>query len=36
VLHVACALELKLRHFLTFDTGQQKLAKVLGLRLIHL
>jgi len=36
VLHVSCALELKLRHFLTFDTGQQKLAMALGLRLIHL
>ena len=36
VLHVACALELKLRHFLTFDTVQQKLALAVGLRLIHL
>jgi len=36
VLHVACALELKLRHLLTFDKGQQKLAVAAGLRLIHL
>lgn len=36
VLHVACALELKLRHFLTFDERQQKLAVAVGLRLIQL
>jgi predicted nucleic acid-binding protein len=36
VLHVACALELKVRHLLTFDTGQQKLAVAAGLRPIHL
>jgi predicted nucleic acid-binding protein len=36
VLHVACALELKLRHFLTFDTLQQQLAKAEGLRPVHL
>src|SRR5579872_2538008 len=36
VLHVACALELKLRHLLTFDTAQQKLAVAAGLRLILL
>jgi len=36
VLNVACALELKLRHFLTFDTGQQQLAVAAGLRLVHL
>lgn len=32
VLHVGCALELKLRHFLTFDERQQKLAVVCGLK----
>jgi len=32
VLHVACALELKLRHFLTFDERQHKLAAVVGLK----
>lgn len=36
VLHVACALELKLRHFLTFDERQQKLATAAGLRTIRL
>jgi predicted nucleic acid-binding protein len=36
VLHVACALELKLRRFLTFDTRQQQLAKRTGLRVISL
>ncbi len=36
VLHVACALELKLRRFLTFDERQQKLAAAVGLRLIQL
>ena len=35
VLHVACALELKLRHFLTFDERQQKLAAVAGLKLVR-
>ena len=35
VLHVACALELKLRHFLTFDQGQQKLAVAMGLKLVQ-
>ncbi len=34
VLHVACALELKLRHFLTFDERQRKLAAAVGLKLI--
>lgn len=34
VLHVACALELKLRRFVTFDRRQQKLAKRVGLRVI--
>lgn len=32
VLHVACALELKLRHFLTFDERQQRLAAACGLK----
>jgi len=36
VLHVACALELKLRRFLTFDSRQQELAKRAGLRVISL
>jgi predicted nucleic acid-binding protein len=36
VLHVACALELKFRLFLTFDTDQQQLAVAAGLRLVHL
>lgn len=35
VLHVACALELKLRHFLTFDERQQKLAAACGLKLVR-
>ena len=36
VLPVACALELKLRRFLTFDIRQQQLAKLTGLRVISL
>ncbi len=36
VLHVACALELKLRRFLTFDQRQQQLARAAGLRLVRL
>lgn len=32
VLHVACALELKCRDFLTFDVRQQQLAAAVGLR----
>ena len=36
VLHVACALELKLRHFLTFDERQQQLATAAGLKVIRL
>lgn len=36
VLHVACALELKLRRFLTFDERQQRLAVAAGLRLVVL
>lgn len=35
-LHVACALELKLRHFLTFDERQAKLATAAGLKLVKL
>ena len=34
VLHVSCALELKLRSFLTFDERQQSLAKAVGLKLV--
>ena len=36
VMHVACAMELKLRRFLTFDVRQQTLAKAAGLRLVGL
>jgi predicted nucleic acid-binding protein len=36
VLHVACALELKLRRFLTFDDRQRKLAAAAGLKPIKL
>jgi len=36
VLHVACALELKLRHFVTFDDRQRKLAVAAGLKVIAL
>jgi predicted nucleic acid-binding protein len=32
VLHVACALELKARYFLTFDVRQQELAAAAGLK----
>ena len=32
VLHVACALELKFRRFLTFDQRQQRLAVAAGLK----
>jgi predicted nucleic acid-binding protein len=35
VLHVACALELNLRRFLTFDERQQELATAVGLRLVR-
>jgi predicted nucleic acid-binding protein len=35
VLHVACAIELKLRRFLTFDERQQRLAAAAGLRLVR-
>ena len=34
VLHVACALELRLRHFMTFDDRQSQLARAAGLRLV--
>ncbi len=36
VLHVACALELKLHHFLTFDLRQQQLAAAVTLKLVRL
>jgi predicted nucleic acid-binding protein len=36
VLHVACALELKLRRFLTFDHRQQQLAAAVKLKVIRL
>jgi predicted nucleic acid-binding protein len=36
VLHVACALELKLRQFLTFDGRQQRLAAAAGLKCVRL
>ncbi len=36
VLHAACALELKLRQFLTFDDRQAKLAVAAGLKLVRL
>lgn len=35
VLHVACAVELRLRHFLTFDERQRKLAGASGLKLVR-
>jgi predicted nucleic acid-binding protein len=35
VLHVACALELKLGHFLTFDARQQQLATSAGLKAVR-
>jgi predicted nucleic acid-binding protein len=35
VLHVACALELRLRRFLTLDQRQQRLAAAAGLRLVR-
>jgi predicted nucleic acid-binding protein len=34
ILHVASALELEIRHFATFDTRQQQLARAAGLRVI--
>lgn len=36
VLHVACALELKLSHFLTFDVRQRQLATSVGLKVVRL
>jgi hypothetical protein len=36
VLYLACALELKLRQFLTFDLRQQHLAAAVGLRIVQL
>lgn len=36
VLHVACALELKTRHFLTFDSRQQQLATLVGLKPVRI
>jgi hypothetical protein len=36
LLHVACALELKLPYFLSFDQRQQKLAVATGLKLVRL
>ena len=36
VLHVASALELELRNFVTFDRTQQRLAKAAGLKVIAL
>ncbi len=35
VLHVACARELKLRYFLTFDERQQQLAVAAGLKAVR-
>jgi predicted nucleic acid-binding protein len=34
VLHVACALELGLKRFVTFDDRQQKLARAVGLKIV--
>jgi predicted nucleic acid-binding protein len=36
VLHVACAVELQLRNFLTFDSRQQQLATTVGLKVVRL
>ena len=36
VLHVACALELKARYFLTFDERQKNLSSAVGLKIVHL
>jgi len=36
VLHVACALELKLPYFLTFDERQQRLATAVRLKLVRI
>jgi predicted nucleic acid-binding protein len=34
VLHIASAIELGLKHFVTFDSRQQQLARAVGLRLL--
>lgn len=34
VLHVACALELELANFLTFDVRQRRLARAVGLKIV--
>jgi len=36
VLHVACAMELGLQRFLTFDSRQRQLAAAVGLKLVRL
>ena len=36
VLHVACALELRLPNFLTFDLRQRRLARAIGLKTVSL
>jgi predicted nucleic acid-binding protein len=36
VLHVACALELGLRDFLTFDERQEELARSVGLKIVRI
>jgi hypothetical protein len=36
VLHVASALELQAKHFLTFDSRQQKLAQATGTKAVFL
>lgn len=36
VVHVACAVELRFRHFLTFDIRQQQLAAAVGLRVVRI
>jgi len=36
VLHVACALELRARRFLSFDDRQRKLARAVGLNLVSI
>ena len=36
VMHVACAIELQSRYFLTFDLKQQALARAVGLKIVQL
>ncbi|HEX3628271.1 MAG TPA: type II toxin-antitoxin system VapC family toxin [Verrucomicrobiae bacterium] len=36
VLHVACAVELRCRYFLTFDVRQQELAAAVGLKTVRM